>query len=66
MPEIGVSQLEGFRAWMQIAIENSDSWYVSEGAGILIDIYGEDDDASLVLDVYQGGTRFGAIFVSAT
>lgn len=54
MPEVGISQIEGLRAWMQIAIENGDSWYAKEGSGFLLDIYGEDEHAYLVLDVYEG------------
>jgi hypothetical protein len=55
MPEVKLSDIEGFRAWANIVINNIDTWEVPE-ENTQVDIYNNDETAYLVINVYTSAT----------
>ncbi|MEN9868373.1 MAG: hypothetical protein RL748_3963 [Pseudomonadota bacterium] len=49
MPEITLKDAEGFHAWANMAINNKETWFVSD-ANALINFFGEGDAIYLVLE----------------
>jgi hypothetical protein len=52
MPDITLKDVESFHAWAHMLIHNEESYLVPE-ANVQMDIYGQDDSAYLVLDIYS-------------
>ena len=57
MPDITLKDVESFHAWAHMLIHNEDSYMVPE-ANAHLDLYGDDDSAHLVLDIYTSETTF--------
>lgn len=65
MPDIALSETEGFHAWAKMLVENQDSYFIPE-VKVLINFYNHDDSAYLVLDVYLDDVDFTQyVFIAA-
>ncbi len=57
MPDISLNEIESFHAWAKMLVLNEDSYWVPEEK-VLMDLYGNDDSAYLVLDIFTSETAF--------
>lgn len=53
MPERKLGDVEGFREWASMLVNNHESYRIPD-ANAQVDFYGQDDSAYLVMNVYTG------------
>ena len=57
MPTIAMREIASFHAWVRLLINNQESYFI-RSPKIQLDLYGHDDSAYLVLDVYTTEINF--------